>query len=35
MKLIGDGDLMLEKWALTKRKGLFAESFGVKLEIED
>lgn len=35
LKLIGEGDLMLEKWALTKRKGLFAESFGVKLEIED
>ncbi len=35
LKLIGDGDLMLEKWALTKRKSLFAESFGVKLEIED
>jgi len=35
LKLIGDGDLMLEKWALTKRKELFAESFGVKLEIED
>ena len=35
LKLIGDGDLMLEKWALTKRKGFFAESFGVKLEIED
>ncbi len=35
LKLLGDGDLMLEKWALTKRKGLFAESFGVRLEIED
>ncbi len=35
LKLTGNGDLMLEKWALTKRKGLFAESFGVKLEIED
>jgi exopolyphosphatase/guanosine-5'-triphosphate,3'-diphosphate pyrophosphatase len=35
LKLIGDGDLMLEKWALTKRKAFFAESFGVGLEIED
>ncbi|MGC1377289.1 MAG: Ppx/GppA phosphatase family protein [Anaerolineales bacterium] len=34
LKLVGEGDLMLEKWALTKRKNLFAESFGVKLEIE-
>jgi len=34
LKLIGEGDLMLEKWALTKRKNLFAESFGVKLEVE-
>jgi exopolyphosphatase / guanosine-5'-triphosphate,3'-diphosphate pyrophosphatase len=35
LKLIGDGDLMLEKWALTKRKGLFFETFGVKLDVED
>jgi exopolyphosphatase/guanosine-5'-triphosphate,3'-diphosphate pyrophosphatase len=35
VKLIGDGDLMLEKWALTKRKGLFSETFGVKLDVED
>jgi exopolyphosphatase/guanosine-5'-triphosphate,3'-diphosphate pyrophosphatase len=35
LKLIGEGDLMLEKWALAKRKDLFSESFGVKLEIED
>lgn len=35
LKLLGNGDLMLEKWALTKRKELFAESFGVRLEITD
>lgn len=35
LKLLGDGDLMLERWTLTKRKGLFAESFGVKLEVEN
>lgn len=35
LKLIGDGDLMLEKWALTKRKELFTEAFGLKLEIEE
>jgi len=35
LKLVGEGDLMLEKWALAKRKNLFEESFGVKLEIED
>jgi exopolyphosphatase/guanosine-5'-triphosphate,3'-diphosphate pyrophosphatase len=35
LKLIGVGDLLLEKWAFAKRKSLFAETFGVKLEIED
>lgn len=34
LKLIGEGDLMLEKWTLTRRKGLFAEAFGIKLEID-
>jgi exopolyphosphatase/guanosine-5'-triphosphate,3'-diphosphate pyrophosphatase len=31
--LHGEGELMLEKWMLEKRKGLFQEVFGVKLEI--
>src|SRR5258706_5409015 len=35
IKLTRNEDLMLENLALTKRRGLFAESFGVKLEIED
>jgi exopolyphosphatase/guanosine-5'-triphosphate,3'-diphosphate pyrophosphatase len=35
LKLIGNGDFMLEKWTLTKRKAFFAESFGVRLDIED
>jgi exopolyphosphatase/guanosine-5'-triphosphate,3'-diphosphate pyrophosphatase len=30
----GRGDLMLEKWALDKRRVLFQEIFGVSLEIE-
>jgi exopolyphosphatase/guanosine-5'-triphosphate,3'-diphosphate pyrophosphatase len=33
LKLSGKGDLMLEKWTLEKRKTLFQEVFGVKLEI--
>lgn len=33
--LYGRGDLMLEKWALNKRRALFEEIFGVELEISD
>jgi exopolyphosphatase / guanosine-5'-triphosphate,3'-diphosphate pyrophosphatase len=32
--LCGKRDLMLENWSLSKRKSLFEEVFGVKLEIE-
>lgn len=35
VSLEGKGDLMLEKWALDKRRVLFEEIFGVKLEIKD
>jgi exopolyphosphatase/guanosine-5'-triphosphate,3'-diphosphate pyrophosphatase len=31
--LLGEGDMMLEKWTLEKRKSLFEEVFGVELEI--
>jgi len=34
IKLLGKSDLMLENWSLTKRKALFEETFGVKLEID-
>ena len=34
IKLFGKNDLMLENWSLSKRKALFEEVFGVKLEIE-
>lgn len=34
LTLRGRGDLMLEKWALDKRRALFQEIFGVELEIE-
>ncbi|HEX2698113.1 MAG TPA: Ppx/GppA phosphatase family protein [Anaerolineales bacterium] len=34
LHLRGRGDLMLEKWALEKRRALFQEVFGVDLEIE-
>ncbi len=33
--LRGKGDLMIEKWALDKRRGLFEETFGVPLQILD
>jgi len=33
--LHGKGDLMLEKWGLNKRRALFEEIFGVKLEVMD
>jgi exopolyphosphatase/guanosine-5'-triphosphate,3'-diphosphate pyrophosphatase len=35
LTLHGNGDFMLEKWALKKRKTLFEDVYGVKLEIED
>ena len=35
LSLQGKGDLMLEKWALDKRRALFEEIFGVQLEIMD
>jgi exopolyphosphatase/guanosine-5'-triphosphate,3'-diphosphate pyrophosphatase len=33
LKLQGNGDLMLERWALEKRQRLFQDVFGVKLII--
>jgi len=33
LSLCGDGDSMLEKWTLEKRKALFQDVFGVKLEV--
>jgi exopolyphosphatase/guanosine-5'-triphosphate,3'-diphosphate pyrophosphatase len=35
LRLEGKGDLMLEKWALEKRRVLFEEIYGVQLEIMD
>jgi exopolyphosphatase / guanosine-5'-triphosphate,3'-diphosphate pyrophosphatase len=35
IKLLGEGDLMLERWTLEKRQKLFQDVFGVKLEIRD
>jgi exopolyphosphatase/guanosine-5'-triphosphate,3'-diphosphate pyrophosphatase len=35
LSLLGDGNLMLEKWALMKRRSLFQEVFGVSLEIRE
>jgi exopolyphosphatase/guanosine-5'-triphosphate,3'-diphosphate pyrophosphatase len=33
LQLFGEGELMLEKWTLEKRKSLFQDVFGVRLEI--
>jgi exopolyphosphatase/guanosine-5'-triphosphate,3'-diphosphate pyrophosphatase len=33
LKLLGEGESMLEKWTLEKRKTLFQNIFGVKLEV--
>jgi exopolyphosphatase/guanosine-5'-triphosphate,3'-diphosphate pyrophosphatase len=35
ISLHGRGDFMLEKWALSKRKALFEDVYGVKLEIQE
>lgn len=35
LHLHGEGSLMLEKWALLKRRSLFQEVFGLALEIQD
>lgn len=35
VRLKGEGDLLLERWALAKKSSLFEETFSVKLVIED
>jgi len=35
MKLKGEGDMLLEKWALVKKSSLFEEVFSVKFSIEE
>ncbi len=35
VRLKGDGDMLLEKWALANKSALFEEIFSVKLSIED
>lgn len=34
LRLEGEGDLLLERWALAKKSALFEETFGVKLAVE-
>jgi exopolyphosphatase/guanosine-5'-triphosphate,3'-diphosphate pyrophosphatase len=35
MKLKGEGDMLLEKWALARKSALFEEVFNVKFSIEE
>lgn len=35
IRLRGDGDLLLEKWALINKAELFEETFGVRVSVED
>jgi exopolyphosphatase/guanosine-5'-triphosphate,3'-diphosphate pyrophosphatase len=35
LRLEGDGDLLLEKWALTRKTDLFKEVFGLKVTVSD
>jgi hypothetical protein len=35
LRLEGEGDMLLEKWALIKRIPLFEEVFGVKVTIAE
>ncbi len=35
LRLEGEGDLLLEKWALLKKGPMFEEIFNVKLVIEE
>jgi exopolyphosphatase / guanosine-5'-triphosphate,3'-diphosphate pyrophosphatase len=35
LRLQGDGDLLLEKWALAKKAGMFEEVFSVRVVMED
>ena len=33
LELVGEGNLLLERWALEKRKALFEDVFGIRLEV--
>jgi exopolyphosphatase / guanosine-5'-triphosphate,3'-diphosphate pyrophosphatase len=33
LELDGDGDLLLERWALRRKAGLFADTFGLEVEV--
>ncbi len=35
IKLHGEGDLLLERWALMNKSGMFEDVFGVKVSVED
>jgi exopolyphosphatase / guanosine-5'-triphosphate,3'-diphosphate pyrophosphatase len=35
LRLQGEGDLLLEKWALAKKAAMFEEVFSVRVETED
>ncbi|MEZ4415991.1 MAG: Ppx/GppA phosphatase family protein [Gemmatimonadota bacterium] len=35
LEMTGRGDLLLERWALTKKKNLFEETFGLKVKVRN
>jgi hypothetical protein len=35
LQMVGEGNLLLEKWALEKRKALFEDVFDIRLEVLD
>jgi hypothetical protein len=35
LRLTGNGDMLLEKWALAKKSAMFEEVFSVRLGIEE
>jgi len=33
LQMVGEGNLLLERWALDKRKALFEDVFGIRLDV--
>jgi hypothetical protein len=35
LELEGEGELLLERWALRRKAGLFTDTFGLEVEVAD